>query len=323
MKVLVTGATSTVGRATVQVLLDRGDDVTVLQRRRSRLPCREVLGDIRDSSLVRGAARGQDVVVHLAAKVDLAGPWGEFARVNIGGTRNVVDACRTADVGRLVHVSSPSVAHGGRPLVGVGAQPADPASARGHYARSKAVAEREALAADSAALAVLVLRPHLVWGPGDTQLVGRLLARARTGRLPVIGTGAALIDTTYVDNAADALAAGVTACGPLHGEALVVSNGEPRPVREVLARLCGAAGVPGPSVRVPLWAGWVAGGCLEALWAATRRQDTPPMTRFLAEQMATAHWFDQRRTRAALGWQPRVSLDEGFSRLAAWHACAG
>ncbi len=323
MKVLVTGATSTVGRATVQVLLDRGDDVTVLQRRRSRLPCREVLGDIRDSSLVRGAARGQDVVVHLAAKVDLAGPWGEFARVNIGGTRNVVDACRTADVGRLVHVSSPSVAHGGRPLVGVGAQPADPASARGHYARSKAVAEREALAADSAALAVLVLRPHLVWGPGDTQLVGRLLARARTGRLPVIGTGAALIDTTYVDNAADALAAGVTACGPLHGEALVVSNGEPRPVREVLARLCEAAGVPGPSVRVPLWAGWVAGGCLEALWAATRRQDTPPMTRFLAEQMATAHWFDQRRTRAALGWQPRVSLDEGFSRLAAWHACAG
>ncbi len=323
MKVLVTGATSTVGRATVQVLMDRGDDVTVLQRRRSRLPCREVLGDIRDSSLVRGAARGQDVVVHLAAKVDLAGPWGEFARVNIGGTRNVVDACRTADVGRLVHVSSPSVAHGGRPLVGVGAEPADPASARGHYARSKAVAEREALAADSAALAVLVLRPHLVWGPGDTQLVGRLLARARTGRLPVIGTGAALIDTTYVDNAADALAAGVTACGPLHGEALVVSNGEPRPVREVLARLCGAAGVPGPSVRVPLWAGWVAGGCLEALWAATRRQDTPPMTRFLAEQMATAHWFDQRRTRAALGWQPRVSLDEGFSRLAAWHACAG
>lgn len=323
MKVLVTGATSTVGRATVQVLLDRGDDVTVLQRRRSRLPCREVLGDIRDSSLVRGAARGQDVVVHLAAKVDLAGPWGEFARVNIGGTRNVVDACRTADVGRLVHVSSPSVAHGGRPLVGVGAQPADPASARGHYARSKAVAEREALAADSGALAVLVLRPHLVWGPGDTQLVGRLLARARTGRLPVIGTGAALIDTTYVDNAADALAAGVTACGPLHGEALVVSNGEPRPVREVLARLCGAAGVPGPSVRVPLWAGWVAGGCLEALWAATGRQDTPPMTRFLAEQMATAHWFDQRRTRAALGWQPRVSLDEGFSRLAAWHACAG
>lgn len=323
MKVLVTGATSTVGRATVQVLLDRGDEVTVLQRRRSRLPCREVLGDIRDSSLVRGAARGQDVVVHLAAKVDLAGPWGEFARVNIGGTRNVVDACRTADVGRLVHVSSPSVAHGGRPLVGVGAEPADPASARGHYARSKAVAEREALAADSAALAVLVLRPHLVWGPGDTQLVGRLLARARTGRLPVIGTGAALIDTTYVDNAADALAAGVTAWGPLHGEALVVSNGEPRPVREVLARLCGAAGVPGPSVRVPLWAGWVAGGCLEALWAATRRQDTPPMTRFLAEQMATAHWFDQRRTRAALGWQPRVSLDEGFSRLAAWHACAG
>jgi nucleoside-diphosphate-sugar epimerase len=162
-----------------------------------------------------------------------------------------------------------------------------------------------------------------VWGPGDTQLVGRIVERARAGRLPVIGSGAALIDTTYVDNAAAALVAAVDACGPVHGEALVVSNGEPRPVAEVLGRLCRAAGVPGPRGRVPFGAAWVAGAAAEGVWAATRRRSVPPLTRFLAEQLATAHWFDQRRTRAALGWRPAVGLDEGFARLRAWYLGPG
>ena len=267
---------------------------------------------------MRRAARGQDAVLHLAAKVDVTGPWAEYAAANIAGTRAVVAACRAEGVGRLVHVSSPSVAHAGAALVGVGAEPADPARARGRYSRSKAVAERDALAADSASLAVLAVRPHLVWGPGDTQLVGRIVERARAGRLPVIGSGAALIDTTYVDNAASALVAAVDACGPVHGEALVVSNGEPRPVAEVLHRLCRAAGVPGPRGRVPFGAAALAGAVVDGVWALTGRRTVPPLTRFLAEQLATAHWFDQRRTRAALGWRPQVGLDEGFSRLRAW-----
>ncbi len=319
MRVLVTGASGMLGRATATGLLERGDEVTVLQRRPSGLPCAEVLGDVADPDAVGRAARGQDAVLHLAAKVDVTGPWAEYAHANIEGTRTVLDACRAADVGRLVHVSSPSVAHAGTALAGVGAGPPDPARARGPYSRSKAVAELDALAADSPALAVLAVRPHLVWGPGDTQLVGRIVERARAGRLPVIGSGAALIDTTYVDNAAAALVAAVDACGPVHGEALVVSNGEPRPVAEVLGRLCRAAGVPGPRGRVPFGAAWVAGAAAETVWAATRRGSVPPLTRFLAEQLATAHWFDQRRTRAALGWHPTVRLDEGFARLRAWH----
>jgi nucleoside-diphosphate-sugar epimerase len=308
------------GRATATALVERGDEVTVLQRRPAGLPGREVLGDVADPAVVARAVDGQDAVLHLAAKVDVTGPWAEYVRANIEGTRTVVDACRRAGVGRLVHVSSPSVAHGGSALVGVGAGPADPAGARGHYSRSKAVAEGAALAADSAALAVLVVRPHLVWGPGDTQLVQRIVERARAGRLPVIGSGAALIDTTYVDNAADALVAAVDACGPVHGEALVVSNGEPRPVAEVIARLCRAAGVPGPRRRVPFPLAWAAGAAVEGVWTATQRRDTPPLTRFLAEQLATAHWFDQRRTREELRWSPRVPLAEGFARLAASYA---
>jgi len=162
---------------------------------------------------------------------------------------------------------------------------------------------------------VLSIRPHLIWGPGDVQLVEPVLARARAGRLPLIGHGAALIDTTVVDNAVDALVAAVDACGSVHGEALVVSNGEPRPVGEILARVCRAAGVPGPRGRVPLRVASTAGGAVEAAWRIARRPGVPPLTRFLAEQLGTAHWFDQRRTRAALGWIPRVSLDEGFEAL--------
>ena len=322
MKVLVTGASGMLGRATAQALVDRGDDVCVLQRRPSGLACREVLGDVADPSVVRRAVSGRDAVVHLAAKVDVTGRWSDFVVANVVGTRTVVDACRSAGVARLVHVSSPSVAHAGRALVGVGAEEADPGRARGHYARSKAIAEQTVLAADSSFLAVLVVRPHLVWGPGDTQLVARIVARARAGRLPLLGAGAALIDTTYVDNAGAALVAAVDACGPAHGEPLVVSNGEPRPVGEVLARLCRAAGAPEPRHRVPVWVGRLAGAAVDGVWAVSGRQDTPPITRFLAEQLSTAHWFDQRRTREVLGWQPHVSLDAGFARLADWYAAA-
>ncbi len=320
MKVLVTGASGMLGRATAQALIDRGEAVTVLQRRPSGLDCREVLGDVADAAAVSRAVDGQDVVVHLAAKVDVVGPWVDYERANVLGTRTVIAGCEASSVARLVHVSSPSVAHAGDSLVGVGAEPADIAGAHGSYARSKALAERAALAADSGSLATVAIRPHLVWGPGDTQLVGRIVERARAGRLPLIGTGSALIDTTYVDNAVSAMLAAVDAS--VHGEALVVSNGEPRPVAEILERLCLAAGVSGPRGRVPLPVATTAGSLIEAGWRVLRRRDTPPMTRFLAEQLATAHWFDQRRTREALGWTPRVSLDEGFTALTAWYAAA-
>jgi 2-alkyl-3-oxoalkanoate reductase len=322
MRVLVTGASGMLGRAVATALIARGDQVTVLQRRTAGLPCHEVLVDVADPDAVRRATAGQDAVVHLAAKVDVTGPWPEYAQANIRGARNVVTACHATGVARLVHVSTPAVAHSGHPIVGGPAAPADPAHARGHYARSKAAAEQAVLEADSAALAVVVIRPHLVWGPGDTQLVGRIVDRARAGRMVLIGSGAALIDTTYVDNAVDALVAALERCGPVHGEAFVVSNGEPRTVAEVLSRLCRAAGVDEPRRRLPYPLARLLGAGVEAVWALQGRRDTPPLTRFLAEQLATAHWFDQRHTRAALGWAPGIGLDEGFALLARWYAQA-
>ena len=310
------------GRQTAESLAARGDDVTVMQRRPSGLRLREVLADVADASSVVEAACGHDAVVHLAAKVDVVGRWRDYERANVQGTTNIVEACRAGGVGRLVHVSSPSVAHAGAALVGAGAEPADPRQARGHYARSKALAEQVALAADGGALAVLAVRPHLVWGPGDTQLIARIVERARAGRLPVVGSGAALVDSTYVGNAVDALVAALDRCESARGEAYVVSNGEPRPVGELIGDICRASGVAPPTRHVPFLVAALAGVAVDAVWAARLAlpglptPGDPPLTRFLAEQLATAHWFDQRRTRSALGWTPRVSLAEGLTELA-------
>lgn len=317
------------GRGVARALADRGDRVTVLQRRPAGLGLPEVLTDISDVAAVRTAVSNQDAVIHLAAKVNVVGPEAEYERINVHGTRSVVNACLTAGVRRLVHVSSPSVAHAGSSLIGHGADPADPLAARGPYARSKAAAELIALEADSAELAVVAVRPHVVWGPGDTQLVARVVDRARRGRLPFIGSGAALVDTTYVDNAVEALIAALDHCVDARGQALVVTNGEPRPVAELIAAICRAAGVREPSWRVPVGLARAGGTVVESLWTLTQglrlghTDDDPPLTRFLIEQLSTAHWFDQRLTRQVLQWQPRVGLDEGFLELQRWYAHGG
>jgi nucleoside-diphosphate-sugar epimerase len=321
VKVLVTGASGMLGAGVARRLAERGDTVTVLHRRPSGLGLAEVLADVADVAAVDEAVAGHDAVVHLAAKVNVVGPWHDYERVNIGGTRAILNGCRDAGVGRLVYVSSPSVAHGGRSLVGAGAAPADPTAARGPYARSKAIAEQLALAADGDGLAVVAVRPHLVWGPGDPQLIARIVHRARRRRLPRIGTGAALVDTTYVANAVDALVAALDRCIEARGQAVVVSNGEPRPIAELLTAICAAAGAPPPFPRVPVGLALAAGSAIQAAWAATDRAlpgrlpPDPPITRFLVEQLSTAHWFDQRRTRELLQWRPPVSLDEGLAEL--------
>ncbi|MGO4692441.1 NAD-dependent epimerase/dehydratase family protein [Glaciibacter sp. 2TAF33] len=318
MKVLVTGASGLLGRAVASAVLEAGNQVRTFQRRPSGIAgVEDVLGSVTDPAAVASAADEMDAIVHLAARVSLAGDPADFVAVNVGGTRTVVQSAVDAGVSRLVYVSSPSVAHAGASIVGVGAAPADPRRARGDYARTKAQAELLALAADSSGLRVVAVRPHLVWGPGDTQLVARIVDRARAGRLPLLGHGAALIDTTYIDNAASAIAAAVGRVDAVHGRAYVVSNGEPRPVAELLAGICAAAGVPAPAWSVPAGLARAAGSAIEAMWRLRPGADEPPMTRFLAEQLSTAHWFDQRQTRADLQWAPSVSLDEGFARLAA------
>ncbi|GAA4364907.1 NAD-dependent epimerase/dehydratase family protein [Paeniglutamicibacter cryotolerans] len=326
--VLVTGASGLLGQAVASLLIERGDTVRTFQRGPAPLPNTEaVAGSVADRQAVDRAVAGVDAVIHLAAKVSFTGAWSEFESTNITGTRNLIGSARTAGVGDFVFVSSPSVAHFGDSIIGAPAGPADPARARGNYARSKAAAELIALEADSLGFRVTALRPHIVWGPGDTQLVERVLERAARGRLPLLDSGTALIDTTYIDNAAAALVRGLDRMEQAHGRHLVITNGQPRPVGELMAGICLAGGVKPPAWSIPGAVARAAGTVIERFWLAAGKRgwvkDEPPMTAFLAEQLSTAHWFDQRTTREVLDWTPAVGIDEGLEKLATHYGATG
>ena len=320
MRILVTGASGLLGSEVARLLVRQGHDVATFQRRPSGVAgATDICGSVTDQAAVLRAVEGAQGIIHLAAKVSFAGRAEDFHAINVAGTRRLLDTARAAGVRDVVFVSSPSVANSGQAIAGLGAEPADPQRAHGHYSRTKAEAELLALAADSPDFRVAAVRPHIVWGPGDTQLVERVLARAKSNRLPLLDAGAALIDTTYVDNAASAIVAALHRMDDVHGRALVVSNGEPRPIGELLAGICAAGGVQAPSWTVPGAVARAAGVVVEKLWTWSAREEEPPMTGFLAEQLSTAHWFDQRETRRLLNWTPAVTLDEGLARLAVYY----
>ena len=325
MKVLVTGGGGFLGQALCRALVARGDRVASFNRGHypalDALGVRQVQGDLADRDAVLAAfAGGFDAVLHNAAKAGAWGAYDGYFRANVLGTRHVLDACRAHGIGRLVHTSSPSVTH--RATHPVAGGTADDVPYGEHlkapYAATKQQAEIEVLAANDATLVTVALRPRLIWGPGDVQLVPRLAERARAGRLRLVGGGHNRIDTTYIDNAAQAhldaldhLAPGA-ACA---GRAYFISNGEPKPVREIVNALLAAVGAPPATRSLPFPAAYAIGAACEALWTVLPLRGEPPLTRFLAEQLATTHWYDMAPATRDFGYVPRVTIAEGLERL--------
>ena len=310
MKVLVTGGSSLLGRTVANLLVARGDDVTCFQRSASGSLAVDVLGDIRDRNAVGAAADGTDAVVHLAALVAPKAPWNDMVAINVDGTRNALAAATT---GRFIYISSPSVAFHDQASVGVTALAADYSGSDG-YARSKALAEN--VVRSESSVPTVILRPHLVWGPGDTQLIGRIIDRARSGKLVLPDGGRALVDTTYLDDAASGIIAGLDHC--IAGDEatmkpLVITGGEPRPLRDLVASILDAAGIDRTPRSIPAPIAGLLGSVMDRVWLGSE----PPLTQFAARQLSVAHWFDQRETRRILEWEPAIGLDEGFARLKA------
>lgn len=323
MRVLVTGGGGFIGGAIVRQLVARGDDVTSLARGRypalDALGVRTVRGDLANAAAVDAAVAGHDAVVHTAAKAGGWGPAEEYRLTNVDGTRHVIDACRRHRVGRLVFTSSPSVVHGGDDIEGGTEDLPYAATFEAAYPATKAEAERMVLSANGGALATTALRPHLVWGPGDPHIVPRIIDRARRGRLALVGSGDNLIDTTYVHNAAlahlNALDRLRGPGSPPAGRAYFIAQGEPLPIRDVFNLVLDAAGLPPVTRRVPLRAAWLVGAVAEWLHPLLPGDGEPVMTRLMARQFATAHWFDLSAARADLAYAPEVSLAEGMRRL--------
>ena len=299
MTALVTGGGGFLGGAIVRRLRARGDAVRSLSRGHypalDDLGVTQFRGDVADADAVARAAEGCGVAFHAAARAGLGGRYADYHRANVVGTDNVLAACQRHGVPRLVYTSSPSVVFDGRDMEGADESAPYPRHYEAYYPRTKALAEQRVLAANGPGLATTALRPHLIWGPGDNHLIPRLLARARAGRLRRIGRTNKLVDTTYIDNAADAhlLAADRLRPGsPVPGRAYFLSQGEPVPLWDLVDRILSAAGLPPVTRSLPAGLAYAVGWAAEAVYGLLRLRGEPPMTRFLARELATAHWFD-------------------------------
>lgn len=325
MNALVTGGGGFLGAAIVRRLRERGDSVHSLARGRypelDALGVTQHQGDLADPIAVSRAAAGRDIIFHVAAKAGVGGRYRDYHRANVIGTANVLTACRHHGIARLVYTSSPSVVFAGRDMAGVDESVPYPPHYEAAYPQTKAIAERMVLRANGPSLATVALRPHLIWGPGDNHLIPRLLARARAGRLRRLGTESKLIDSVYIDNAADAhlLAADrLTPEASIAGKAYFIVQGEPVPLWDLVNRILRTAGL-GPVTRsAPAGIAYAAGWVLETVYGVFWPHAEPPLTRFVARELTTAHWFDLAAARRDLGYEPKVSLEEGLGRLAIW-----
>jgi len=341
--VFVTGASGFIGGRLAERLLSEGRKVRVLSRR--PLPELEargaevISGDLHDRHALERGCRSADTVFHVAGRVGVWGPAEDFQRVNVEGTRLVLAAAREAKVPRFVYTSSPSVVYQGGDLAGVDESAPLCAVAPCAYPTSKAAAEKLVLAANDRELATIALRPHLVWGPGDKNVVPRVLALARAGRLRIVGPGRNRVDITHIANVVDAhlIAEGALMCGgsapfppaaakyalnpesraPVcpAGRAYFITNGEPVVLWDWINEVLRGVGIPALRSRVPLPVAYAAGAVLETVWRWGKRAGEPPMTRFAAKELATDHWFDISAARRDLGYHPLVSVAQGTREL--------
>lgn len=324
MRVLVTGAGGFIGGALARRLVKDGHQVRSYSRGHyselEALGIEHQRGDIADGEKVHEACQGVETVFHAAA---IAAIWGRrslFESTNVDGTRNVVEGCLKAGVPRLVLTSSPSVVFDGSDEAGIDESAPYPRRFLNDYSRTKAIAEQLALDASCERLAVTALRPHLVWGPGDRHLVPRLIERARRGQLKLIGGGPYLIDSTYIDNAVDAHILAAQKLAPtsrIAGRPFFISNGEPRPISGLINDLIGCADLSPVEATVPRWLARATGATLEGLYSLLQIESEPRLTRFLARQLSTHHYFDLSQAKECLDWQPKISIEEGMKLLRA------
>jgi 2-alkyl-3-oxoalkanoate reductase len=345
---LVTGGTGFLGRRLVERLLAEGRAVTVLGRTPAPdLAARGVRflrASLDDTTAVTAACENMETIFHVAAKVGVWGRYDDFFRINVLGTRALLAGARRHGVKNIIHTSTPSVVYNGHALAG--ADESLPLTTRcpSPYPLTKAIAEREVLAANSATLRTIALRPHLIWGVGDPHLVPRVLARARAGRLRIVGDGKNVVDMVHVENAVDAHLAAEAALKKCHvlrdtahpavdsaaaataatnaqssaaGRAYFITNGEPVVLWDWINQLLTALGQPPVTQHISLSAASAIGAVCETLWRVLPLSGEPPMTRFIAAELAKDHWFNLAAARRDLGYTPRISMADGTAELVA------
>ena len=323
MKVLVTGGGGFLGSAIVRRLIERGDQVCSLARNHYReleqLGVDQIQGDISNSETVAKACRNRDIVYHVAAKPPPWGKYDDYYQTNVVGTQNIINSCLDQNVARLVYTSTPSVVFNGRDIEGADESMPYPKKFCTDYSETKAIGEQNVVSAANDHLKTIILRPHEIWGPGDNHILPRLVARAN--RLKQIGNGKNRIDTIYIDDAADAhiLAADKLQQHPaLSGKIYFISQDEPVPAWDMINALLKAAGCRPVSKSVPFRIAWLSGALLEIIYKTLPLSGEPYITRFMAEAVSQAHWFNISAAKKDLGYKPKITIAEGLKRLEDW-----
>jgi nucleoside-diphosphate-sugar epimerase len=315
----VTGGSGFIGGALIERLRREGWDVRALARseraagRVRELGAEPVSGNLGDRESLRAGAEGSEVCFHAAAKVEDWGDPADFERLNVEGTRNVIDACRAAGVRRLVHVGTEAALMAGQPLVNVDEdaplRPDSPAL----YSSTKAKAEQLVRAANRDGLETVVVRPRFVWGRGDSTLLPQIIEMVRSRRFRWVGGGRQLTATTHIDNTVEGLWLGATKAPA--GGVYFVTDGEPVVFREFLTALVGTQGVEIPDKSVPPGVAGAAARVAEGIWRRLRRPGNPPLTRFSVWVSSQECTIDISRAERELGYRPVTSREEGLAEL--------
>lgn len=323
-KALVTGGGGFLGSRIVRMLLDQGIAIRSLQRSDSpelkKLGVEIIRGDISDRATVINAAEGCDVIFHVAAKAGVWGDYDDYYQCNVTGTKNVIDACQTHHIQKLIYTSSPSVVFAGKDEENINESTPYPDQFLTAYQKTKALAEQMVLEANNETLATVALRPHLIWGPGDPHLVPRIIERAKAGRLRLVGKQSNLVDSTHIDNAALAhilAAEALAANADCAGKTYFISNDEPLPMKELINKILAAANLPAITKTIPTQLAYTIGMMMELVYKIFKLKDEPIMTRFIAKQLSCAHWYDLTAAKNDLGYQVKVTINEGMERLKA------
>ncbi|MDR1457598.1 MAG: NAD-dependent epimerase/dehydratase family protein [Puniceicoccales bacterium] len=323
MKALVTGGSGFLGFHLVSLLQEHGMEVCSLARREQYVlqergvECLRC--DISYEEEVDIAMRGDiDVVFHTAGKAGLGCNFKEYFNTNVVGTENVVNACLKYGIKYLVYTSSPSVVFDGKAFSGENENL--PYGNKYHwcYARSKALGEQYVLAANGDALRTVVVRPHMILGPGDPHFMPKIIATANEGKLKIIGDGQNMVDVTLVENAAwahflafKAIEKSDVACG----KAYFIGQESPIRLWDFINDALEFIGIKRVTSHIPLWNAYILGYWYEKIYGLSTFRRDPPMTRALAIALSKNHYFSHEAARRDLGYEPIVLLNEGKDKL--------
>jgi len=314
---LVTGASGFIGGAIARRLAQHSRVIALSRSPTSDavvsgLGAEPVRGDL--VSLAPGDLPACDAVVHCAAYVEAWGTREDYRRVNVEGTERLLAAVRAAGARRFVHMSTEAVLWRGQHLRDVDETHPYPETTPFLYAETKAEAERRVLAAATEDFATVVLRPRLVWGPGDQTLVPEARRMVERGAFSWLDGGRAVTSTTHIANLVHATELALEKGRA--GQVYFVSDGERHDFRSFLTRLLGAHGVTLPERSLPGWLVRPLAAAVEGGWRALRLRGAPPLTRHAVALLCCDCTVRDDKARAELGYAPVIGVEEGLAALA-------